>query len=70
MEVCLLGGEDCLEEGMTTHSSNFAWRTPWTGEPGGLQFRVAKSGTRLKQLSIHAHSALTVWVLSAFFFYK
>ena len=24
-------------EGMTTHSSIFAWRNPWTEEPGGLQ---------------------------------
>ena len=23
---------------MTTHSSNFAWRIPWTEEPGRLQF--------------------------------
>ena len=22
---------------MTTHSSSFAWKTPWTEEPGGLQ---------------------------------
>ena len=26
-----------LEEGMTTHSSIFAWRIPWTEELGGLQ---------------------------------
>ena len=24
------------EEGMATHSSIFAWRIPWTEEPGGL----------------------------------
>ena len=29
--------EDPLEEGMATHSSILAWRTPWTEEPGGLQ---------------------------------
>ena len=29
--------EDPLEEGMGTHSSIFAWRIPWTEEPGGLQ---------------------------------
>ena len=28
--------EDALEKGMTTHSSIFAWRIPWTEEPGGL----------------------------------
>ena len=27
--------EDSLEE--ATHSSIFAWRIPWTEEPGGLQ---------------------------------
>ena len=26
-----------LEEGMASHSSIFAWRIPWTEEPGGLQ---------------------------------
>ena len=24
------------EEGLVTHFSNFSWRIPWTGEPGGL----------------------------------
>ena len=33
----ILGWEDPLEEGMTTHSSILAWRIPWTEEPGGLQ---------------------------------
>ena len=32
-----LGWEDPLEEGMATHSSILAWKTPWTEEPGGLQ---------------------------------
>ena len=32
-----LGQEDPLEEGLATHSSIFAWRIPWTEEPGGLQ---------------------------------
>ena len=26
-----------LEKGIATYSSIFAWRTPWTEEPGGLQ---------------------------------
>ena len=33
-----LGWEGPLEKGMATHSSILAWRTPWTEEPGGLQF--------------------------------
>ena len=35
--VWSLGREDPLEKGMATHSSNLAWRIPWTEEPGGLQ---------------------------------
>ena len=33
-----LGWEDPLGKGMATHSSILAWRIPWTGESGGLQF--------------------------------
>ena len=33
--VSIPGWEDPLEEGMTTHSSILAWRTPWTEEPRG-----------------------------------
>ena len=36
-QVQSLGGEDPLEEEMTTHSSILAWEIPWTEEPGGLQ---------------------------------
>ena len=36
-QVRSLCWEDALEKGMTTHSSILAWRTLWTGEPGGLQ---------------------------------
>ena len=41
---------------MEMHSSILAWRIPWTEEPGGLAtvHRVAKSQTRLKQLSTHS----------------
>ena len=31
------GQEDPLEEGMATHSSILALKTPWTEETGGLQ---------------------------------
>ena len=36
-QVRSLGQEDPLEKGMATHSSNHAWRIPWTEEPGWLQ---------------------------------
>ena len=35
-QIQTLSGENPLEEGMATHSSIFAWRIPWTEEPGGL----------------------------------
>ena len=36
-QVRSLGQEDPLEKGIATHSSVFAWRIPWTEEPGGLR---------------------------------
>ena len=36
-QVQSLGQEDPLEEEMATHSSIFAWKIPWTEEPGELQ---------------------------------
>ena len=36
-QVRSLGQEDPLEKEMTTHSSIFAGRIPWTEELGGLQ---------------------------------
>ena len=35
-QVQSLGQVDPLEKGMTTHSSIFAWKVPWTEEPGRL----------------------------------
>ena len=37
-QVQSLHQEDPLEKGLATHSSILAWRTPWTEEPGELQF--------------------------------
>ena len=36
-QVQSLGMKDPLEKGMATHSGIFAWRIPWTEEPGRLQ---------------------------------
>ena len=50
-----LGGKDPLEEGMMTHSSIVAWRSPWTEEPAGYTPEGLKvSLTRLKQPSMLA----------------
>ena len=36
-QVQSLGWEDLLEKEMATHSSIFAWKMPWTEEPGKPQ---------------------------------
>ena len=46
--VLFLGWEDPLEKAMTTHSSIFAWRIPWTEEIWWATVHsVPKSQTRL-----------------------
>ena len=35
--IILVGQKDHLEKRMVTHSSNLAWRSPWTEVPGRLQ---------------------------------
>ena len=37
IQVRFLGGKEPLEQGAATHSSIFAWRIPWTEEPGRIQ---------------------------------
>ena len=44
-QVRSLGREDALEEGMATHPSILAWRTPWTEEPGGIGSVGSKNQT-------------------------
>ena len=36
-QVQSLGQENLLEKEMAIHSSIFAWKIPWTEEPGRLQ---------------------------------
>ena len=43
---------------MATHSSIFAWRIPWTEEPGGLQ-STGSQRIGLKGLDTHARTGLT-----------
>ena len=42
MWVQSLGREDPLEEEMASHSNIFAWKIPWTEEPGGRQSKGSK----------------------------
>ena len=41
-QVQSLGPEDPLKKEMATHSSNLAWKIPWTEKPGRLQSMGSK----------------------------
>ena len=57
--VWSLDWEDSLEKGMATHSSILAWRIPWIEEPGGLQFMLPQSQTRLSDFHFHQMGSVT-----------
>ena len=63
-----LGQEDPLEKEMATHSSIFAWRIPWTEEPGGLQSTGSQRVGHDCATSLH-FTSLTTSYTSAFFFF-
>ena len=58
MQFRSLGQKDPLEKEMATHSSIFAWKIPWTDEPGGLQSMVSqRNQTKLSErMCTHAHT--------------
>ena len=41
----------CAEQAMATHFSTFAWKIPWTEEPGRLESMGSKSRTRLSDFT-------------------
>ena len=41
-----------LEKGTATHSSVLAWRTPWTEEPGRLQFMGSQTQVQSHEWAI------------------
>ena len=58
MQVRPLDGEDPLEEGMATHSSNLAWRIQWTEKPGRLESMGSQNWTLLKGVSMHINTVI------------
>ena len=56
MQVQSLGWEDSLEEEMATHSSIFAWRIPWTEEPGRLQSTGLQESDTTECTHTHTHT--------------
>ena len=64
-QVWSLIGEDALEKEMTTHSSNLAWKIPWTEESGRLQSKGSQSDTTW-QLNHHNH----IFFMKEYFYLK
>ena len=50
-----LGREDLLKKGMATHSSIFAWRIPWTKEPGRIQSVGCKESDMTEQPTLNTY---------------
>ena len=70
--VWSLGWEDTLGKEKATHSSIFAWRIPWTEEPGGWQLMVLQrvrrdwatnTSTLLQERGLHIIEALAKAVI-------
>ena len=63
--VWSLAWEDPLEEGMTTHSSILAWKSPWTEEPGRLQSMGSQSQKWLstaRHTYTHIHIHICIYI--------
>ena len=59
-----LGQETYMEEEMATHTSVFAWRIPWTEEPGGLQsVGSQRDMTESARIPAHAHAHVHTGIL-------
>ena len=57
LQVLSLGQEYPLEQEVATNSSMFAWKIPWTEEPGRLQFLGSQ---RVGHDGVTEHSALLI----------
>ena len=55
-QIQSLGQENSLEMGMATHSCIFAWRIPWTEEPGRLQSIGCKELDTTQHTHTHTHT--------------
>ena len=60
-QVRSLGGEFPLEKEMATHSSIFAWKTPWMEKPRGLQSMESESQRIGHDLATSLWVSLRVW---------
>ena len=53
--VWSLGQEDPLQEEIGNYSRIPVWKTPWTEEPGKLQYKVSWRVDTAEQLSMYTH---------------
>ena len=56
----ILGQEDPLKKGMTTHSRILVWEIPWTEKPGGLQ-SISHKESDTTERQIHTRLAIEIW---------
>ena len=59
-DSCLIPGLGRSPREMVTHSSSFAWRTPWTEEPARYSPWGHKESDSTECLSMHVHP---IWSL-------
>ena len=59
MWIWSLCGEDPLKKEMATHSNIFAWKTPWTEEPFGLQTVGSQRVDTTEHTHTHTHRLLS-----------
>ena len=62
MQIQYLGGEDSLQEGLTTHASNLAWKIQWTEEPGRLYSSWGPKELDMTEATEHARVCVCVCV--------
>ena len=60
-----LGWEDPLEKKMATHSNIFAWRIPWTEEPGRLQSMGSQESDTTERLNNKGNKKLPFYSIFA-----
>ena len=59
-----LGQKDPLQKEMATHSSNLAWKIPWTEKPGGLYSSWGrKESDTTERLHFHFHFLVGLWFI-------
>ena len=62
-QVWILSWEHLPEKGMATQSSMFAWRTPWTEGPDGLESMGLQRVRHDWEKNTLLHKLITIYIL-------